>query len=681
MIWGTASILAVLLTNQGLSMMPEKVVTTADLQKLFTVTPDQLAARAQEATDRAEQELSKLLAIPRHERTFANTVAAYDALDSYLGPIGGLAQALMMVSPDAALRKAASEIQLQLEKFTIDKLHQNPAVYKMLVDYVEGVGRTESISAEGNHFLNCVLKDFQRLGINLPPEQFAEVKKIRQELAELSIAFEAAISEDTRSITVDRPALEGLTDTQVAPYLQEGGNYKLGVDYPTYSLVMENCSSETTRKALWEAFSNRAYPQNDATLRKVIALRDRLAQLTGFSSFAAFAFDDMMAKSVERVDAFLTNIEQRITKKVQEENALLKAHLPEGVTLSSTGLFKPWDYAYIESTYKKKHLAVDEQLIAEYFPLETTLQRLLEIYEQFLGLRFTTVHVAGLWHPEVRVVAAYLQDTLLGYLLLDLHPRPGKFTHACELGIFKAHAGNEGKAAAVCLVIANFPQGTAEKPALLLRNDVITFFHEFGHAIHDLLGATELYSFGGTSVRRDFVEMPSQMLEEWMWDPAILKQVSSHYKTGEPLPDALIERIRGLKKFNAGNWVQRQAALSRLSLACFLEGADKNPTQLKREIFAKVRPSVLQHESDHFEAAFGHLMGYNAAYYSYLYAKYFALAMFAAIKKEGLLNPVVGERYRNLILKPGGSQEPDAMLRSFLGKDPDGEAFFADLGL
>jgi thimet oligopeptidase len=239
--------------------------------------------------------------------------------------------------------------------------------------------------------------------------------------------------------------------------------------------------------------------------------------------------------------------------------------------------------------------------------------------------------------------------------------------------------GNEN--VSLSIITANFPKAQGDKPALFKRSDVRTFFHEFGHALHTLFGRTTLASLSGTRVKRDFVELPSQMLEEWLYDKAILRLVSSHYETSEPLPDEMIDRVLQLKNIGSGSFVQRQGLFAKLSLAYFAPGADKNVDDVYRCLREKIIPNVVYVPEDHMYAAFGHLTNYGAKYYGYLWSKVFAQDLFAEIKKHGLLNPEIGKKYVDLVIGRGGSADPNALLKDFLGREPNDKAFFEDMKL
>jgi len=445
---------------------------------------------------------------------------------------------------------------------------------------------------------------------------------------------------------------------------------------------LERAKNENTRKNLTIAFNNRAYPENMPVLEAIVAKRDELARAVGFRSYAHLDLDDQMAKKPERVQQFIAELAAKASTKEAQEYRYFTDNLPEGVTLTADKKIKPWDRAYIVAQYKKKFFDVDEHEIAAYFPMEKTIKGLMSIYEQFMNIKLREVPVTGLWHPDVRMIEVYSDGMLRGYLLLDLYPRENKYSHAASFTMVSTILDESGKPTpAVDVVVANFPKSTPTKPSLLNHRDVETFFHEFGHAIHTILGTTELASFSGTHTKTDFVEMPSQMLEEWLWDPAMLKKISSHYQTGRPMPDELIEKKIALKNLDSGGHVLRQLYLSRISLDYFKEGAKKDLVGIAKNLYREFRKHMVYEPAYHEQAAFGHLGDYGAKYYGYMWSQVFALDMFSIIKQVGLLNPAIGTKYVREILAKGGSFDPNILLKNFLGREPNQEAFLKDLGL
>lgn len=667
-------------------MLSERINSIDDVKQLFPKTPQEITESMGSYMEQIRKTIEDIIAIPDAERTFANTAKALDDSVSRSDLVikEGVYAVIEYLHPEKAMRDAAHEAVLAISTFFVDQVGNNKRLYHAFKAYVEGNACVEKLTGEQRYYLQETMADFKCAGLDLPDDILKQVCIIKKELTKLAQEFDRNIAEDIRTIEVSREELMGLDDAFIESLKKtENGSYKVGMDYPTYFRIMEHGAVERTRKKLYEAFSNRAYPLNEQLLKQIITLRDQLAKLIGYNSFAALSIDQQMAHTPERAACFLKELMIKAFKKANRELDALIQELPPSVTLVDDGKIKAWDIGYIKARYKEKMFNIDERAIAEYFPMPHTIDALLDIYHQFLGVNFCEMPISGMWHEEVRLIEVHDKNGIrLGYLFLDLHPRPNKYTHAAHAGIVPAIQLPDGKRLpAVSVVMANFPKPTGDKPALLMRSDVKTFFHEFGHALHALLGATQLGSFSGTSVKTDFVEMPSQMLEEWLGDKEILKKVSSHYQTGEPLSDELIEKIVALKRYDSGLFVQTQGCYSLLSLDLYKEGAHKDPYTILHELLAQINPRVVYGPEYRMYASFGHLTGYGAKYYGYLWSKVFALDLFQEINKQGLLNHEVGARYVQDILIKGGSKDPNELLKNFLGREPNQDAFIQDMGL
>ncbi len=665
--------------KEGVPLLRE-VKTTEDLKKFFPKTVGDVNLLSNNAIEELQQALNKLIAIPLEQKTFKNTIYAFDQAYLNFRQALQIINLVTMVYPDDIVRKAAQEQLVILNKHLIEQFSQNKNLYNSINDYYQHNAAHEKLSKEELYFITTTLDDYKQAGITLPEEIQKKVASIKKELTELTTEFNNNIYADASFIMVSREELEGLDDNFIKNLTKdENGLYKLGVDNPTYLQVMMDCSVSETRKKLFDAYNNRAYPQNVTVLQRIIEKRDQLAKLLGFKSFAHLSISNEMAETPEHVEQFLNDlIGKTQVKDTLENNEYLK-NLPSNVTLSPDGKIYPWDKTYLIELYKKNNFNIDENLIAQYFPMDHTIEQLLTIYRQFLNIDFQEESVEGLWHPDIKVISVYQNKQHIGYVVLDLYPRPNKYSHACQTTIIKALKGYPHPALAV--VIANFPKATATEPSLLKRSDVKTFFHEFGHTLHALLGATELCSFSGTNVKTDFVEMPSQMLEEWLFEPEILKQISYHYQTKEHLPDELITKLIESKNLNAGNDLLRQITYAFLSLNYFKEGENKDLHAIYKTLSKTIKPNDYFYENGHFYTSFPHLTCYDAKYYSYLWSKVFALDLFNHIKTYGLLNPEIGIKYKNTILAPGGSKHPNELLQDFLGRAPNSDAFMHDLGL
>jgi thimet oligopeptidase len=662
--------------------MIRKITTVNDLKNLFPKTTLEIISLATKAFAEAQQEINAIVSIPLEQKTFDNTARAYDTAATNFAQASSIIELFVLVHPDDKLRATAQEQSVLLQKKSIDLFSQNKELYSALKDYNEHNAPQENLSKKKKYFIDTTLKDFQSSGLNLPDEQRKKVIALQKELAELVTEFDKNIYADNRTISVTREELAGLDDDFINSLKKDdNGLYTLGIDYPTNNKMMSFCSVAETRKKNYEAFNMRAHPHNSQLLEKIIAKRHQLAELLGFPSYAHLSLESEMVETPERVDQFLNDLIAKVhTKEALEFKELTKS-LPESVKLSPEGKLYPWDRLYLTERYKKNNFNIDEDTISHFFPMEHTIQELLNIYQQFLSLEFKEQPIEGLWHPDVKLITVYHNKQLCGYLFLDLHPRDNKYNHACHTTLIPALRSQDTLQPAVSAVIANFPRSTSTQPSLLKRKDVTTFFHEFGHALHALLGATKLGSFSGTRVKTDFVEMPSQMLEEWLSDPAILKQVSYHHQTGEKLSDDVITTLVDLKNLTSGADLQRQIVFAFVSLNYFREGVQKNIHTIFKEIYERMRPHDLFSDDCHFYASFGHLTGYGAKYYSYLWSKVFALDLFDHIKSHGLLDPVIGTQYKNKILAPGGSKDPNELIEDFLGRAPNAHAFMRDLGL
>jgi len=662
--------------------VPTSIKTASDIPKLFPKKPKEIERRVQQSLLEAQKRVDSIIDIPCEHRTFENTAKAIDNLES-LSPLAitaNIIATLRHVSPDTALRNACQDALLKISQFALENITNNKALYKALKEYAEGNAHKEALSDEERYFITKTLEDYKRFGLDLPDEHLKKVREIEHELAELSLKYDENIASDNRTIEVTQAELEGIDQDFINNLKKSSKNlYLVGIDYPTYTAIMKHCSVESTRKSLYKLFINRGYPANDAVLSKIINKRDELAHMLGFTSYAHLNLDNTMIKTPEKAQEFITALLDKAAPKEQIDYEKLTAELPASITLNPDGSIKPWDSAYIKAWYEKKHYDIDDRTIAEYFPMERTIKGLMDIYAQFFNLTFETTPISGLWDKHVMLMSVIdnTNKSLLGYLLLDLYPRPNKYNHACQTTIIPSlKNGNPS----LGMIIANFPPSTANKPSLLKRSDVECFFHEFGHALHSLLSKTTMGAFSSLNVKIDFVEVPSQMFEQWMLDKDMLRMVSHHYKTGEPIPEKFIDTIIELKNFASGSYVLTQGFYALLSLG-YYNGPCSDLYQYMRNLHTKI-PSHIQFDPDnHMYCAFGHLTGYGACYYSYLYSKVISLDIFERIKAYGLLNPEIGKHFSETVLRPGGSKEPAEMVKEFLGREPNQEAFLKDLGL
>jgi thimet oligopeptidase len=514
----------------------------------------------------------------------------------------------------------------------------------------------------------------------LSDEQFEELKILKKEISQLESEFQKNINDDNSFITVSDNELLGCSERFIEYLKQDDAeNYVLTCDYFTIYEILNHCRVESTRKKLWIMFNNRAYPTNKIVLEQLIKKRKKLAHRLGFSSYTAFDLDDQMIETEDHAKKFLEDLHKKLSLKVDLEFARLCNDLPEGVSLED-GKFNHWDLNYASTHYKKKHFKLDEREIAQYFPLESTIDGLFRLYQKFLGLEFKKVNPEGLWDDDVFAVEIYKtgDSRPLAYVFFDVYSRANKFPSACASKVVSASKMHRPS---VYFLITNFSKPSKTTPSLLGHNEVVELFHEFGHVMHAVLGQTEMAGFSGTSVKRDFVEVPSLLFEQWAWDGEILQMISSHYETGKPLPKHLIDMLVELKSFDRGNSIQQQCVLSLLSLDLFSQGGQKDLDGILMS-YNRYFPHIRYEPEEHFYASWIHIAQsrYGAKYYSYLWSSILAHDVFASVKEYGVLNDEIGKKLINAILGQGGSKDPNILLTNFLGREPNSEAFIDDVG-
>ncbi len=666
-----------------LSQISQKLSSSQNIIKLFPTDAAGINKIKAQAIAWVDQ-VAQIIDTPIAEQNYQNTFGLLDQVSYELGANCGVLNIIENTHPDEAMRNAAQIAVLELSNLVTIRLSLNKKLYQALKNYTDNNYKLTKLSSQQSYFIDNTMAGFKRSGLNLPESEFAKVQNLTQELNKLTQEFQKNINTEDRTISFDLTALAG-TPKNILDSLTKTADGKLIIkaQHPTLIAILDNCTVSETRQKTFDFYVNIAYPKNQPVFQQIVNTRDELAKILGFASYTDLDLDDQMAQNIPTVERFIDGImTQAQVKAAQEFKLFLAAETQAANLVNTAGQVYPWNVRYLKNNYRKHNLNLDMSQISEYFPLEHTLNKLLEIYEQFMGLKFKR-QITNLWCQNLELLEVYRGDLLIGHIILDLYPRENKYNHAACFPVAPTIKVNQQIVPGLNAVIANFPQATADALALMTYDDVKTFFHEFGHALHGLLGATEIAMLSGTSVKTDFVEMPSQMLENWLTDPKILKLVSKHYQTGQPLPATTITALAKLKQFDSGDFICRQLCFARMSLAYFKAGQNKDTQKIMLDIFASTRPYVAPYTNDHTVEGWGHVAssGYAAKYYGYMWSDVFAKDLFEKIKTGGLLNPTMGCEYIDKVIGKGGAQDPNELIEDFLGRKPTQAAFIKSMGL
>jgi thimet oligopeptidase len=640
------------------------------------------------------------------KRTFQNTMMPLDEIYNTLQKLSSAYELIANTSTDKDIREAAGEMLAKFGTLT-DELLQNEKLYSAVKKYSE-TAEAKSLAGEKSFFVKRMMKQFALNGMSLPASDRDTLKMLNSKLNDLNVAFSKNITSDKTQVLFGRNELEGLTSDFIKAYKlpDPDPNYSFDLSTPTYIGFMSDCKNAKSRKKMYLAKMNVGGEANEKLLVDIIKLRTRKAKLLGFKTYAEYATSDIMAQNTANVWKFEKGLATDLRAKASQDLAALQGlksrditstvqkgsrnslavQAEAAVTATSKSPVYPYDAAYYSNRLLKENYNVDNEKVKEYFEMQNVIGGIFTVYQKLYNIRFVEDLNASVWYKGVKAYTVFDNATnaRVGYFYLDLYPRADKYNHFGCFGLTGSKNYGSGKkqlksAALVC----NFPPATDDKPSLLPHSQVTTFFHEFGHLIHVLLSETELAYFAGTNVATDFVEAPSQIMENWVWKKEVLSLFAKHYKTGEVIPDTLLNNMIKARNLNSGLNMLQQVYYGTLDFT-LNDGMEINSSE---DIVAKTKElqnSITLYpyvEGTHFAGTFGHLTGYGSKYYGYLWSLVYASDMFSEFEKKGPLNPEMGKRYHKNVLAKGGSDDALNLVRNFLGREPNNKAFLKQIGL
>ncbi len=633
----------------------------------WNLTKDQIASSCKSAIGQAQNRLNAVLAL-HGRRTFGNTVLSLENLSSDLNDSTVADQFLFNVTTDSGVQQASLNCNNDESSFFTD-LTASPQLYAALSAAVRSNTATNVYQRK---LASIWLDTLKRSGAGLPSARRLEFVRLSKELTDLQNTFAQNLGNDATTVTI--------TAAQAA-MLPQGfvGGLVVPVNESTVTPFMQNETDESARQAYYIAYNNREAAANTPLLERAIAVRDRLAHLLGYETWAAYQVSNRTAKTPQRIETFLGGLDKTLLPKASAEVANLTA-LKISDTHDPAAVLHPWDFTYYDNVLHKTQYAVDQNEIRQYFPVQHTIDAVLDIYHRLLGVDFKQITPAEAWNPDVLEYSVSDSATgrFIGTTYFDLYPRPHKYGHFANFPIMPVRKLSSGSyRPPFAAILGNWPRPAPGQPALLSHDDVVTFFHEFGHNMAALL-ATAPYESLSNGFVWDFVEAPSQMLENFVWQPSVLKQISSNWQTGQPLPDDLINSLINARYVDDAYATTRQIMYAQIDMTYHTSGPHVDTTAVWDRLAAELTPMPAVPETRP-QASFGHLMGgYDAGYYGYLWSKVYAQDMFTAFLNGGLESPVVGMRYRRDILQPARTYDPDVEVKNFLGRPMNPNAFYAE---
>jgi Zn-dependent oligopeptidase len=587
---------------------------------------------------------------------------------------------LKYVSTDKPQRDAGHNVEQEAEKF-FNEVWTRSDLYEVFARLEPQI---DSLGQEEHTLLKKTLEDFRHNGANLEQNVRMEFLEIANNISVRESDYNKTLNEITDTVPFTEEELEGVPVEVYQELEKDGDRFLLPLDYPVYLPVTRFAKIPDTRERMMTTFYRKGGEENSERLADTLALRERQAKLLGHSNYAEYAIKRKMAKVPERVFEFLNDLKEKLTPFSEKEFIRMRELKAEelGIPFEDVDL-KLWDMAYYHYMVMRKDYSVDQNEIKKYFPMDSVVEGVLRVYQTVLNLEFQEVKDGNTWYDDVREfrVIDKVNGELLGVFFLDLYPREGKFKHYAVFTIHPRRVKSGTISYPITSMVANFQKPSKSQPSLLTHSEVVTFFHEFGHLMHDISNSTTYARFGLEGVLPDFIEVPSMMFQNWAWKQDVLSLLSGHYEDRDKkLPDELLEKMIKAKLLNVGTLQLRQVFFGLIDMRYHTEKIEDTCGEFIR--YYQVVTGFEMPKDTRPDAGFGHLMGgYQAGYYGYLWSTVYAEDVFTKFEENGFMDEKTGLALRKKILAPGGSRDPDVLVKDFLGRESNNEAFLKSLGL
>ena len=650
----------------------------------FETTTNEIQVSVKQTIASGNAALDRIGKLGPRKVTFNNTVRALDDIGFQLGLVDNRLSLIKETSTDAAVRAAATDAVKQLEEWMVG-LDYREDVYRAVKAYAD---TRPALKGEDAKLLFETMRDYRRAGLELPKAERDEVERMRKELSRLTTDYETNITKAQKALKFTKADLDGAPEDFLKQIKTGDDEYTVMANITWhYITVMDNARPEETRKQLYIAQSNLAKDENVPLLEKILPLRDDIARKLGYKTWADYQTEVKMVKNAATAINFLENLKAGLQPKFNaelEEYRKLKAR----ETGDPNAKINIWDWRYFSNQLKKEKYDVDAEQLRVYFPYQRVLDGMFDIYQSIFGLKFERVEPPYKWIGDLQLYTVSDAQTgePLGLFYLDMFPREGKYNHFAQFGIIEGKLLPDGKyQRPTCALICNFPSPTSDHPSLMSHDDVETIFHEFGHAMHTILTRAKYARFSGTSVPRDFVEAPSQMLENWPWDKKVLDSFAADYRDpSKKIPAEILAKLKEARLATEGTRYERQLSFGLMDLTLHTQIHDDNAQEAVKLSNRVLSDAFLPVPEDTaFVAYFGHLMGYGAGYYGYAWADAIAADMATVFEKlpGGYFDKQAGMRLRKEIYEPGDSRDVNISIEKFLGRPRSLEPFLKKVGI
>ena len=657
-----------ILRFQRLTLVVLVLATTAFAQQIPSSQPPLWAAKPDVAAfekaendrlDAAQKAIDQLISA-KGNRNVQNTVAPYDEAVHQLNSAAYFAGLMQQVHPDTAFRDHATAMVRKVSQ-AATALALNQDAYRALsaVDVSHADGATQ-------YYVKRQLLEFRLAGVDKDEATRAKLKQLNDQLTDEQSNFDRNISDGTKTVEVKGVSeLDGLPQDYIDRHKPGAdGKIKITTDYPDLFPVLTFAKSDALRRQLYQAYQTRAYPKNLEVLKSMMQTRYQIATLLGYPSWADYFAADKMILKGRNIADFIQQLDDASRPIANKEVAMLLEEKKK--TDPAATEIGDYELGRLQELVRRSKYDFDSQAVRPYLPYAKVKQGILDTAAKLFQVSFKQENGVPAWDPSVETWDLIDKGNVIGRFYLDMHPRAGKYSHAEMAPVLD---GIKGKQLPEAALVCNFPAPTASDPGLMDYGDVVTFFHEFGHLMHWILGGQQQWAgISGITMESDFGEAPSQMLEEWMHSPQVLAGFARHYQTGEPIPADLVAKMNRASAFGRGISIARQNSFTAISYNLYKGNpADINPDEVTREAVEKYSHTVPTPDT-HMYASFGHLGGYSSAYYTYMWDKVIAEDFFSQFDQANLLEGPAPGRYRRLVLEPGGSMSANDLVKNFLGR-------------